>query len=410
MLKVSGYRIPTRGVSKTATKLKLHRNKVGDQIRSPNSNPPIAEQKVQRTKLPFDINSLNQKADALENYLVMDAIKYKVDHEKVLNTEIEIKVQTVSITELENTKEIDTAYKKKAYYVEQTELQVDECTAERVGDHVCQMELPIVNFQTDLNIKSHKNQDLVAASVHIADPLDIEQHKSTQYLPKSQNFIPDDLLPSLNTKRQIIDVHKSKVSGQTPVLPPRIRKPGRWKTSPYMTDFGSGSVNVARIHWVLIVLSFNDRCLYVYDSYRFACHNASVADMMRKLSKLIPAYLANSNFYKKRGIDFSFHPRYIGREEESFLDVVHVDDLPHQSAGSLDCGVYVAAYAEYISHEKGVLPGFFDVEALHTRYVALLWSHGTQKIEKNTVRDDKSSDRPMRTQFDCDNTKLIVIP
>ncbi|KAF3661474.1 hypothetical protein FXO38_11677 [Capsicum annuum] len=188
--------------------------------------------------------------------LVMDAIKCKVDHEKdstkqsspngeqetpfsnvhctpgsskdskILNTEMEIKVQTVSVTELENAKEIDAAYEIKAHHVDQIE---------------------IVNFQTDLSIQSYENQDLVAASVHIADPLDIEQHKSTQYLTESQDFIPDDLLPSLNTERQIIAMHKSKVFGKTPVLPPRTRKPGIWKTSPYMIDFGSISGSSSRM-------------------------------------------------------------------------------------------------------------------------------------------------------------------
>ncbi|PHT30208.1 hypothetical protein CQW23_30193 [Capsicum baccatum] len=357
--------------------------------------------------------------------LVMDAIKCKVDHEKdstkqsspngeqetpfsnvhcipgsskdskFLNTEMEIKVQTVSVTELENAKEIDAAYEIKAHHVEQTE--VDECTTERVDDHVCQMELHIVNFLTDLSIQSHENPDLVATSVHIVKSLDIEQHKSTQYLTKSKDFIPNDLLPSLNTERQIIAMHKSKISRQTPILHPRIRKPGRWKTSPYLIDFGSGydhifiPVNVARIHWVLTILSFNDRCLYVYDSYRSASHNASMADEMRNLSELIPTYLANSNFYKKKNIDFSTHPRYIGREKKSLLDVVYVDDLPQQSVESLNCGVYVVAYTEYISHEKSILPGFFDVEALRTRYLALLWRYGTQKIEENVVSEAKEA-------------------
>ncbi|KAF3650880.1 hypothetical protein FXO38_16916 [Capsicum annuum] len=388
--------------------------------------------------------------------LVMDTIKCKVDHEKVLNRVMEIKVQTASITQLEklidksdSAKEIDDAVEIKCHPIDQTEVWNTEMKIDVQATSVTELEK-----QIDRSENPKKND---------AD-VDIKDH------------------PFEKTERQIIAVHKSKVSGQTPVLPPRTRKPGRWKTSPYMADFGSRSgsssrmpkifgikhpfifdtiygpyndklysrfldwvheatlqkhafnttildifdkyadntkeynltsqeeiiveyingfrlhasvpwhtvdhifipVNMDRIHWVLVVLSFNDRCLYVYDSYRSARHNAFVADTMRKLSKLIPTYLANLNFYKKRGIDFSSHPRYIDREEESFLDVAHVDDLPHQSVGSLDYGVYVAVYARYISHEKGVPPGFFDVKALHTRYAALLWSHGTQKIEKNT--------------------------
>ncbi|PHT55354.1 hypothetical protein CQW23_03840 [Capsicum baccatum] len=75
-----------------------------------------------------------------------------------------------------------------------------------------------------------------------------------------------------------------------------------------------------------------------------------------------------------------------------------------------DHGVFVAAYIEYISYEKGVPPRVFDVEALRTRYAVLLRHHKTQKIEDNVVSDDESPDRSMRSQFDCNNTDMIVIP
>ncbi|KAF3650595.1 hypothetical protein FXO37_18389 [Capsicum annuum] len=67
--------------------------------------------------------------------LAMDAIKSKDDHEKVV-----------------------------------------ECTVERVEGHVSHMNLQIVDVPTDISIHSHENQDLVAAPVHIADPLEFEQH------------------------------------------------------------------------------------------------------------------------------------------------------------------------------------------------------------------------------------------
>ncbi|KAF3635870.1 hypothetical protein FXO38_04699 [Capsicum annuum] len=285
MSKVASYRKPTRGVSKRAIKLKLHRNKVSDQIRSSNSALSISEPEVQRTKPPVDINSLNQKVDALENY--------------VLNTEMKIKVQTVSVTELENAKEIYAAYEIKDHYVEQTE---------------------------------------------------------------------------------IIALHKSKVSRQTPILPPKTRKPGRWKTLPYMADFGSRSGSSSRMPKIIgikhpfvsdTIYGPHNEKLYsrfldwVHEgtlkrhAFKSARHNSSVAHEMRKLSKLIPTYSENSNVYK-------------------------------------DCGVYVTAYAEYISHGKGVPPRSFDVEALRTRSTALLWNQGTQKIEENAMSNDESPDRPMR--------------
>ncbi|PHU24932.1 hypothetical protein BC332_03264 [Capsicum chinense] len=66
--------------------------------------------------------------------------------------------------------------------------------------------------------------------------------------------------------------------------------------------------------------------------------------------------------------------------------------------------------AEYVSHEKGIPPRYFDAETFRTRYAALLWKHGTQKNEIGAVNDDKSSDKPVRPQFGCESSDMIIIP
>ncbi|PHU25325.1 hypothetical protein BC332_03657 [Capsicum chinense] len=86
---------------------------------------------------------------------------------------------------------------------------------------------------------------------------------------------------------------------------------------------------------------------------------------------------------------------YIDREESS-LDVVFMDNLPQQSPGSLDCGVFIVAYAECLSHEKGIPPRYFDAEAFCTCYTTLLWQHVTHKNEIDAVSDDESLNRPVR--------------
>ncbi|XP_075076867.1 uncharacterized protein LOC142163476 [Nicotiana tabacum] len=57
-------------------------------------------------------------------------------------------------------------------------------------------------------------------------------------------------------------------------------------------------------HWVLVVVSFKERRIKVYDSYRSAGHDAYVASEIDKLAKLVPLYLSISGFYRdSKGID-----------------------------------------------------------------------------------------------------------
>ena len=65
--------------------------------------------------------------------------------------------------------------------------------------------------------------------------------KSQPDLHDSQVIIPDELLPSLNEyvnlERSII-VHPSANKEQTPVNVSRIKRPSKFKESPFTTKFG----------------------------------------------------------------------------------------------------------------------------------------------------------------------------
>ena len=53
-------------------------------------------------------------------------------------------------------------------------------------------------------------------------------------------------------------------------------------------------VNIEQIfHWVLIVVSINERCIHVYDSLRgSSLHDSSVSNEIKKYAQLIPMYLS----------------------------------------------------------------------------------------------------------------------
>ncbi|KAF3654851.1 hypothetical protein FXO38_14943 [Capsicum annuum] len=56
-------------------------------------------------------------------------------------------------------------------------------------------------------------------------------------------------------------------------------------------------------HWVLAVLSFLERCIFLYDSYESSGHYSTVLDKIEKIAKIISLCLQGCDFYVKKGID-----------------------------------------------------------------------------------------------------------
>ncbi|PHT42766.1 hypothetical protein CQW23_16791 [Capsicum baccatum] len=88
-------------------------------------------------------------------------------------------------------------------------------------------------------------------------------------------------------------------------------------------------------HWVLAVLSFSERCIFLYDLYESSGHYATVLAEIKKIAKIIPLCLQACDFYFKKGIDHQSHPRYKDKESSDMFDVLFQDDLPQQPSGSL---------------------------------------------------------------------------
>ncbi|KAH0671574.1 hypothetical protein KY289_026067 [Solanum tuberosum] len=113
----------------------------------------------------------------------------------------------------------------------------------------------------------------------------------------------------------------------------------------------------------------------IYDSLRGgALHDSSVENEIKKYA-LISIYLSKSDFYGKKGIEISSHPKYKSHSECDSFEMIYVNDIPQQDARSLDCGLYVAAYTDHISNGNGV-PNSFDSEFTRIQYASLLWNYG----------------------------------
>ncbi|PHT76971.1 hypothetical protein T459_20493 [Capsicum annuum] len=88
-------------------------------------------------------------------------------------------------------------------------------------------------------------------------------------------------------------------------------------------------------HWVLVVLSFLERCIFLYDSYELSGHYPVVLAEIEKLFGIIPLCLQQSDFYVKKGIDMENHPRYKDKDSSEMFDVLFQENLPQQLSGIL---------------------------------------------------------------------------
>ncbi|PHT59753.1 hypothetical protein CQW23_02116 [Capsicum baccatum] len=74
------------------------------------------------------------------------------------------------------------------------------------------------------------------------------------------------------------------------------------------------------------------------------------------------------------------------------FDVDYVENIPQQVSVSLDCGVFVCAYAEILSEGQQVHSCEFDTASQRARYASLLWHYGVEKANEGYTSD--SSDPP----------------
>uniref|UniRef100_A0A3Q7IW45 DUF1985 domain-containing protein n=1 Tax=Solanum lycopersicum TaxID=4081 RepID=A0A3Q7IW45_SOLLC len=107
----------------------------------------------------------------------------------------------------------------------------------------------------------------------------------------SKSIIPSDGMESQNKKSHV----------HTPLPGHRIRRPGPFNTSPYMTSFGSS-----------------------------AGHDAAIRKEVIKWAQLIPLKLTMYDYYKNRGLD-----RSVSQEENELFEIVFIDNIPQQTDGSL---------------------------------------------------------------------------
>ncbi|PHT73099.1 hypothetical protein T459_23884 [Capsicum annuum] len=148
-------------------------------------------------------------------------------------------------------------------------------------------------------------------------------------------------------------------------------------------------------YWVLAVIVLKERYIRVYDSMK---GHKGHADKIKKLAEMLSTYLTISNFFEKKDrTDWSLLDAYKEKSNQHAFDVHIVEEIVQQSSGTLDCGLFVAAYAKFLSDRHQIPSLEFDPKKHCTRYTSLLWDYGVNKACTGYVSDNQDLPRPKRT-------------
>ncbi|PHU25765.1 hypothetical protein BC332_04097 [Capsicum chinense] len=90
------------------------------------------------------------------------------------------------------------------------------------------------------------------------------------------------------------------------------------------------------------------------------------------------------------------------------FDVEYVQNITHQYCDSLDCEIFVAGYAEYISEGMSVPSVGFEVAYHRIRYASLLRNYGLRKAKKGYVNENEDPPRPRPTKHSIPDEMTIV--
>ncbi|KAH0706252.1 hypothetical protein KY285_010758 [Solanum tuberosum] len=163
-------------------------------------------------------------------------------------------------------------------------------------------------------------------------------------------------------------------------------------------------------HWVLAVVQLKDRCIRVYDSHVAAGHNSLIKAEIAKIAFLLPSYLTLSGLFdKSERVDWLNLEAYNGKTVQDAFEIIFQSNIVQQSSGSMDCGLYSAAYAEYLTDGQSIPLANFDANLHRSRYGALLWNYGNQKASSGSVSDNEDPHKPRNTFVDSDGIEKINI-
>ncbi|XP_069151897.1 uncharacterized protein [Solanum lycopersicum] len=154
-------------------------------------------------------------------------------------------------------------------------------------------------------------------------------------------------------------------------------------------------------HWVLAVVELNQRLIRVYDSSLGTRKHAYFEEI--KKSRMLPSYLIDSGFFENTertnwSVLDAYKDKQTGILLESHipLDIEYAEGIMQQEDDSLDCGLYVATFAEFLSDQL-VIPPDTDghlANYLRNRYAAWLWRYDSYKVNGGYISKNDDPPKP----------------
>ncbi|KAM3377559.1 hypothetical protein P3S68_009972 [Capsicum galapagoense] len=158
-----------------------------------------------------------------------------------------------------------------------------------------------------------------------------------------------------------------------------------------------------------------ERLIRVYDSLSSKRKKEPHIEI-QKLAVMLPTYLSDNGFYDKtERTNWPSLEAYKGKitqqtglVNEIPFDVDYVQNILQQASDSLDCGVFVCAYAEILSEGLQVHSCGFDAASQRARYASLLWHYGVEKINEGYTSDNGDPPRPKKSVIEEIEASAIV--
>ncbi|KAH0746329.1 hypothetical protein KY285_007986 [Solanum tuberosum] len=136
-------------------------------------------------------------------------------------------------------------------------------------------------------------------------------------------------------------------------------------------------------------------------------------------------YLANCSDLEFKQLDFVFaFPKkkdwfYVmsqpnkcwtdeGKKKSHTFEVIHVTGIAQQASNSLDCGVFLVAYTEFLSDGLQIPSDGIISQSLHLRYASLLWNYGILKARSGYVSNNEDSQRPRPKKAKFDENVVVT--
>ncbi|KAH0659041.1 hypothetical protein KY285_027592 [Solanum tuberosum] len=125
-------------------------------------------------------------------------------------------------------------------------------------------------------------------------------------------------------------------------------------------------------HWVLEVVVLKERRIKQYDSIFLSRTNRKLCAEIQTLSTMLPKYLESSKFYEQK------------------------------DPTNCDYGVFIAAYAEFLSDGIQTPSDGIISQSFRFRYASFLWNYGILKDRSGYVsnNEDPQRPRPKKAKFD----------